>query len=131
MADTSKLLFPSSRFCIVSPSEPFLSLCEKLLVYPEPSGYLRARDKKTNTMKNPSKNASPLSNQVRELRTELARRIASFMGSEENRAGSVLAMRPLIVHSSSKSRLGAARRVLHIEYAASRVMRDGLELAVP
>src|SRR5437870_5563897 len=45
--------------------------------------------------------------------------------------GGVLAMRPLIVHSSSKSRLGAARRVLHIEYAASRVMRDGLELAVP
>lgn len=37
-------------------------------------------------MKNHSKNASPLSNRARELRTELARRIASFMGSEENRA---------------------------------------------
>ena len=37
-------------------------------------------------MKNPSKNASPASNRVRELRSELARKIASFMGSEENRA---------------------------------------------
>lgn len=37
-------------------------------------------------MKNTSKNASSLSNQARELRMELARKIASFMGSEENRA---------------------------------------------
>ena len=37
-------------------------------------------------MKKPSKNASPLSNRAHELRTELARKIASFMGSEENRA---------------------------------------------
>ena len=37
-------------------------------------------------MKHPSKNASPLSNRARELRTELARKIASFMGSKENRA---------------------------------------------
>jgi hypothetical protein len=37
-------------------------------------------------MKNPSKNASPLSNRACELRTELASKIASFMGSEENRA---------------------------------------------
>ncbi len=35
-------------------------------------------------MKNPCRNASPLSNRARELRTELARKIASFMGSEEN-----------------------------------------------
>lgn len=34
-------------------------------------------------------------------------------------SGSVLAMRPLLIHSSSKSRLDADRRVLHIEYAAS------------
>ena len=37
-------------------------------------------------MKNPSKNAPLPSNRGRELRTELARKIASFMGSEENRA---------------------------------------------
>jgi AraC-like DNA-binding protein len=37
-------------------------------------------------MKKPRNNASPLSNGARELRSELARKIASFMGSEENRA---------------------------------------------
>ena len=37
-------------------------------------------------MKRTSRNASPLPNRARELRTELARKIASFMGSEENRA---------------------------------------------
>jgi AraC-like DNA-binding protein len=55
-------------------------------VYPGPSGYLTDKDKETNTLKKPSKNASPLSNRAHELRTELARKIASFMGSEENRA---------------------------------------------
>lgn len=44
--------------------------------------------------------------------------------------GGVLAMRPLIVHASSKSRIEAPRRVLHIEYAASMDAGDGLELAV-
>lgn len=44
--------------------------------------------------------------------------------------GGVLAMSPLLVHSSSKSETRVPRRVLHIEYAASRVMGDGLELAV-
>jgi len=43
--------------------------------------------------------------------------------------GGVLAMRPLIVHASSKSQSQAPRRVLHIEYAASPSI-DGLELAV-
>jgi AraC-like DNA-binding protein len=37
-------------------------------------------------MRKPSKHASPLSIQARELRAELAHKIASFMGSEENRA---------------------------------------------
>ena len=46
------------------------------------------------------------------------------------RRGGVLAMRPLIIHSSTKSRVDAPRRVLHIEYAASEVAGDGLELAV-
>ena len=44
--------------------------------------------------------------------------------------GGVLAMRPLIVHASSKSQSSAPRRVLHIEYAASRKIADGLELAI-
>jgi AraC-like DNA-binding protein len=44
------------------------------------------RDKETKAMKNASKRASTSSNRARELRIELARKIASFMGSEENRA---------------------------------------------
>jgi ectoine hydroxylase-related dioxygenase (phytanoyl-CoA dioxygenase family) len=44
--------------------------------------------------------------------------------------GGVLAMRPLLVHASSKSRTEAPRRVLHVEYAASMAMDHGLELAV-
>ncbi len=44
--------------------------------------------------------------------------------------GGILAMRPLVVHASSKSLSNAPRRVLHIEYAASLSMMDGLELAI-
>ncbi len=44
--------------------------------------------------------------------------------------GGVLAMRPLIVHSSPKSQSKIPRRVLHIEYAASRDAGNGLELAI-
>lgn len=44
--------------------------------------------------------------------------------------GGVLAMRPLLVHASSKSRLEAPRRVLHIEYAAPISDIKGIELAV-
>ena len=44
--------------------------------------------------------------------------------------GGVLAMRPLVVHSSSKSRTDARRRVLHIEYAVSLALQDGFELVV-
>ena len=43
--------------------------------------------------------------------------------------GGVLAMRPLIVHASSKSQSEAPRRVLHIEYAAAESIADGLKLA--
>jgi ectoine hydroxylase-related dioxygenase (phytanoyl-CoA dioxygenase family) len=43
--------------------------------------------------------------------------------------GGVLAMRPLVVHASSKSLSDAPRRVLHIEYAVSSAIADGLELA--
>ena len=44
--------------------------------------------------------------------------------------GGVLAMRPLIVHASSKSQLQNPRRVLHIEYAASQQIADGFTLAI-
>jgi hypothetical protein len=43
--------------------------------------------------------------------------------------GGILAMRPLIVHASSKSVAQAPRRVLHIEYAASAAIADDLRLA--
>jgi len=43
-------------------------------------------------------------------------------------AGGVIAMRPLLVHASSKARVSAPRRVLHLEYAASLVLEPGLEL---
>jgi ectoine hydroxylase-related dioxygenase (phytanoyl-CoA dioxygenase family) len=45
--------------------------------------------------------------------------------------GGILAMRPLIVHASSKSQSSAMRRVLHIEYAASAITSGGIELAIP
>jgi ectoine hydroxylase-related dioxygenase (phytanoyl-CoA dioxygenase family) len=44
--------------------------------------------------------------------------------------GGVLAMRPLLIHASSKSRIEAPRRVIHIEYAASMTLEHGLELAI-
>lgn len=43
--------------------------------------------------------------------------------------GGIVAMRPLLVHASSKSQSNEPRRVLHIEYAASRSLDDGLHLA--
>jgi ectoine hydroxylase-related dioxygenase (phytanoyl-CoA dioxygenase family) len=46
------------------------------------------------------------------------------------RRGGVLAMRPLLVHASSKSVSEAPRRVLHVEYAASMEFERGLELAI-
>ena len=44
--------------------------------------------------------------------------------------GGVMAMRPLLIHASSKSRTEAPRRVLHIEYAASDRIAAPLELAI-
>jgi len=44
-------------------------------------------------------------------------------------AGGVLAMRPLIVHASSKSQAEKPRRVLHIEYARRMEIEDGHSLA--
>lgn len=44
--------------------------------------------------------------------------------------GGVLAMRPLLIHASSKSQSQRPRRVLHIEFAASARISNQLELAV-
>lgn len=44
--------------------------------------------------------------------------------------GGIVAMRPLLIHSSSKSQTEDPRRVLHIEYAASSCLGNSLELAV-
>jgi ectoine hydroxylase-related dioxygenase (phytanoyl-CoA dioxygenase family) len=43
--------------------------------------------------------------------------------------GGVVAMRPLVVHASSKSQVEMPRRVLHIEYAASEAIAAPLRLA--
>src|SRR5215510_4134656 len=44
--------------------------------------------------------------------------------------GGALAMRPLLVHSSSKARSGEPRRVLHLEYADALELKPGLRLAI-
>ena len=46
------------------------------------------------------------------------------------RKGGVLVMRPLLIHSSSKARTNASRRVLHIEYANSSSLAPGIDLAI-
>jgi Phytanoyl-CoA dioxygenase (PhyH) len=45
------------------------------------------------------------------------------------RAGDVLAMRPLLLHSSGESQAGTTlhRRVVHLEFAASPTLPDGLQ----
>jgi len=45
-------------------------------------------------------------------------------------SGGVLALRPLLIHASSKSTSQAPRRVLHIEYALTTQIGDGLQLAL-
>jgi ectoine hydroxylase-related dioxygenase (phytanoyl-CoA dioxygenase family) len=44
--------------------------------------------------------------------------------------GGVLAMRPLLIHASSKGRADEHRRVLHIEYAESLTLDENIRLAV-
>jgi ectoine hydroxylase-related dioxygenase (phytanoyl-CoA dioxygenase family) len=46
------------------------------------------------------------------------------------RRGGIMAMRPLLLHASSKSTSIAPRKVLHIEYAASLQLGSDLELDV-
>lgn len=43
--------------------------------------------------------------------------------------GGIVAMRPLVIHASSKSRVDRPRRVLHIEYAASASIAAPFQLA--
>lgn len=45
------------------------------------------------------------------------------------RRGGVLAMRPLLVHASSKVHSESPRRVVHIEYADKGAFGEGIELA--
>jgi ectoine hydroxylase-related dioxygenase (phytanoyl-CoA dioxygenase family) len=45
-------------------------------------------------------------------------------------AGGVVAMRPLVVHASSKATDSEPRRILHIEYTTSVHLGAGIELAV-
>jgi ectoine hydroxylase-related dioxygenase (phytanoyl-CoA dioxygenase family) len=45
-------------------------------------------------------------------------------------SGGVVAMRPLVVHASSKVQNGHARRVLHIEFSPTATFAPGIELAV-
>jgi len=47
-----------------------------------------------------------------------------------NGKGGVIAMRPLVIHASSKSENDLPRRVLHIEYASGLEVSDGLRLAI-
>jgi ectoine hydroxylase-related dioxygenase (phytanoyl-CoA dioxygenase family) len=45
-------------------------------------------------------------------------------------SGGVIAMRPLILHASSKAESDRPRRVLHLEYAESLDIDGGLRIAV-
>jgi ectoine hydroxylase-related dioxygenase (phytanoyl-CoA dioxygenase family) len=44
--------------------------------------------------------------------------------------GGVIAMRPLLIHASSKSEDHQPRRVLHIEYADALTLGPGIQLAL-
>jgi hypothetical protein len=66
------------------------------------------------------------------LEDDALSRLAASIASVECEVprGGVLAMRPLLVHASSKSQSDASRRVLHIEYADTPRIAHGLELAI-
>ena len=59
---------------------------------------------------------------------DIARRQAAFDCLVPR--GGIMTMRPLLVHSSSKARVDEPRRVLHIEYAVSLDLSDGIRLAM-
>jgi ectoine hydroxylase-related dioxygenase (phytanoyl-CoA dioxygenase family) len=62
--------------------------------------------------------------QIHDLSTKIAE-VECLVGK-----GGVLAMRPLIVHASSKAQSEMPRRVLHVEYAGPGALSNGLELAI-
>jgi ectoine hydroxylase-related dioxygenase (phytanoyl-CoA dioxygenase family) len=62
--------------------------------------------------------------QIHDLSTNIAE-VECLVGK-----GGVLAMRPLIVHASSKAQSEMPRRVLHVEYSRPGALGDGLELAI-
>ena len=62
---------------------------------------------------------------------EIRQRVGDSSGVEcLAEVGGVVAMRPLLIHASSKSDSELPRRVLHVEYAWSLVFANSLELAV-
>src|SRR5258708_25762371 len=61
----------------------FLSLCENVLLYPEPNVYRQGKGHGNRYMKNYGKSATPPQGRAHELRKELARKIAFFIGSRE------------------------------------------------
>ena len=67
----------------------FLSLLEKTDASTDPSDYPRVEEGEASTMTNRRGDASPLPDRARQLRSELACKIALFMGSAENRATDV------------------------------------------
>lgn len=84
------------------------------------------------TEKNGPLRVLPGTHKLGVLSDEEVERLSRELKAEDCLAskGSVLAMRPLLIHSSSKSQNDSPRRVLHIEYAASPSVGDGLELAI-
>ena len=66
------------------------------------------------------------------LRDEQVQQIAAQTEAVECAVprGGVIAMRPLIIHASSKSQSDIPRRVLHIEYGSSLSIAPELELAI-
>lgn len=74
----------------------------------------------------------PATHRLGVLTDERVRELASHIRPIECAvpASGVLAMRPLVVHASSKSQTSAPRRVLHFEYAASPSIADPLQLAL-
>lgn len=74
----------------------------------------------------------PGSHRLGILKEEEIDRYRSRHNSEECLVGrgGVIAMRPLLLHASSKSRSQLPRRVLHFEYASAKGLSGGLELAI-
>ncbi|MGA8767709.1 MAG: phytanoyl-CoA dioxygenase family protein [Candidatus Acidiferrales bacterium] len=84
------------------------------------------------TVENGPLRVLPRTHNIGVLENDAIRQLASDMSPVDCVVplGGVIAMKPLIVHASSKSRSEQPRRVLHIEYAPSLALQDGLELAI-